>query len=366
MATWTYKTDLNPSWRIRQPAYGNDKIYYIDNRYQSPSGIDQNPVGIIYEYDPVGNTQTAIFTPALQDADLLATWSLAWFNGNLYCALELDHITTVEGIVLRWDGTAENWTQVFSTGIDTFDRYIRLFSDDTVMVYYGRDWIDNSGQVFYTSNGSSWNTGSISGAAAGQSTYLETVTDTIVHWPLGIYQRICVNDGGGASCIDSDIYKFITNAFTSFQPNFATELTQSVPNSARHLGNGGYDWMPLDMSTQTQPDPDIAGFQLMNANRYVIGGEIVGNNTNLYTFNTSTDGWDSLEIMTPNLGINPGFTGYGNWIANGSSKAWLLGFNNNTSNMEIWERDEPFPVAIDNAILYWGNNTFSDFKDILL
>lgn len=344
MATWTFKTAPTVSWDLRQPACGNNKLYYIDNRYKSPSGIDQNPVGIIYEYNPATDTLTAIFTPASQDADLFATWSLAWFKNNLYCALELDHGGgIVEGVVRRWDGTAENWTQVFSTGTSNVaDRYIRIYTSDNTLVYYGRDWVDAAGQVFYSSNGSSWNTGSISGTQAGQSSYIEL--DDVVFWPLGIYERICVNDGGGASCTDTDIYKFDGTDLTIYQSSPADIMTQSVPNSEIHVANGGYNKMPLDMSSSTQIDPDTGGFRLMNANQYVLGGNINGNNTDLSTYNTGTDAWDSLETMTPDSGINPNFEGSDVWIGNGTSLAWLFGYNASTADYEIWERDEAFPL----------------------
>lgn len=349
MATWTFNCTVGESFGVRHPAYLDAKIYFIDSlNYIGGFGPSPSPGGDIYEIDPTGPTKTLILDASAILGGLVDTvWSLASFQGDLYAAVKIDNggPDGIEGLVLRWDGTPGNWTEVFSTGIgvaNCFDRYIRLYAQDDVIIYYGRDWVENSGQLFYSANGSSWTAGSITNAGDGSNHDVEF--DFTVYWPLGVYEYILTGPFSTSSTKVVDV--FDGSDFVEFQASPADTLLQSSPNGDVHFGGGGFYKLSLDMSTADLLDANIGALMLMNATGQLIGADKLTATTQLYTFDGSNS-WISLETMSPNGGVDPLFDSGSGWIANGPANAWLLAKNDSTGNWELWERDESFSLTTE-------------------
>lgn len=325
MATWTFLATVSELFGVRHPAYLNNKLYFIDSQDYLTTGTPTlNPGGDIYEIDPAGPTQTLILdASAFASGAVYIVWSLASFGGNLYASVEVETNPGLETSprIYRYDGTPGSWTQVTSTAEANaqFAKYNRLYSQSDVLVWYIRGQGDNNGFVFYSANGSSWSTGSISGVAGGVNSEFEF--DYTVYWPIDIYETICVTDLV-ATCTDSDVYSFNGTALVSFQASPADVYLQSSPNGNVHFGGGGFYKLSLDMSTADLLDANIGAFMLMNAVSALVGADKLVTTTQLYTFDGAST-WDSLETMNPHSGINPLFDGGSGWIANGTSKAWL-------------------------------------------
>lgn len=371
MASWAFAATVSELFGVRQPAYLDGKIYFIDSIYNA--GATLNPGGRIIEIDPAGPTQTTILTPT-SFTDHYSTWSIASFGGDLYAAIELFIDPDVIIRVYRWDGTPEDWTQVLSlnNSDSSMDRYVRLYADAGNIVLYGRDYVDDSGFVKYSADGASWNAGTISGVDSANG---DIEFDGIVYWPLGIYERVCVNNSGGASCTDTDVYSFTGGGMAVFQASPAGLLHQSAP-ATRHTVDQGYYGSPSDLSTKAlidDPAEVIGCARSVNATANLIGVEISGTDTKLYLYDQNTNTFGALlETMTTSASKDPNFNPDSTWFVNGPANAWLVGLNGSTGNWELWERDLPFAMlttelrhlglATDQAQLYLTANDAGTLK----
>lgn len=345
MATWAFLDALSVSRSVRQPAIDSNKLYFINNLYGTY--IDTGTTyGQVYEYNPATSTQTLIYDPTTH-TDHYATWSLCAFAGDLYIAVELDHGATIEGTVLKYTGTPDSWTQVYTTGTSNVaDGYIRLYASDTEIVYLGRIFssVGSFANVARSTDGSSWSAGSISPLPVEPGNGWSGEFDDTVYWPLGFYDFFC-NSVSGSNCSNSDVYSQSAGTWGVFQASPAVFLVQSSPVGSIHFGDSGEDVMPLDMSTSSTPDPNIGALYLLNAMAFVVGVDPQASSTLVYKY--SGGAWVSLETMSTSMAIDPVFSSVGGWIANGSTEAWLLGFNNSSSDWEVWERSEPFETLGD-------------------
>lgn len=349
MANWAFKSSLSVTYNIRHPACLDGNIYFIDNRYTSGSNNpNHNPAGDVFEYDPVTEIQASIFDASAY-TDHLKTCSLAAFKGDLYMALVLDHGATIEGVVLRWDGTPDDWTEVYSTGeANVGDRYVRLYADTAQIVYLGRQFtpVPDGCNVAYSSNGTDWSAGSISENPAEPGNGFFGEFDHTVHWPLGFYDRFCTAVSG-SNCSDNDVFGWGGASFSLFSESPSRLLGQSSPNGNVHFGgdNNVYE-MPADMSTSAALSADIGAAYLLNGVAAALGVERLAASTKIYQYNDTLDQWDLLEEMVLNAGVTPRFLAASVWLANGATaNGLLLGSNSDSGNWEVWERDEAFPTS---------------------
>lgn len=343
MATWTYHSAVTNLFGVRHPAILTDKIYYIDSQSIYVGGPTANPGGDIYELDPAGpSTSMILDASTFAGGEVEKVWSLAVFGGDLYAAIDVETTpdTAAENRVYRWDG-GTTWTQVASesTAESQYPKYARLYADADVMVWYISGQGDDVGFVQYTADGSSWSAGSITGH---KGTLTEIEFDFTVYWPLGIYETICVARTA-ATCTNSDVFEFTGSGFTTHQASPADIFLQSSPNGNVHFGGGGFYKMALDMSTADLLDANIGALMLMNAMENQIGVDGQTTQSVLYEFNGTA--WVELETMTTSLSVDPFFQAGSGWIANGTSKAWLLAENDSTGNWELWQRSVNFPVS---------------------
>lgn len=357
MASWVYKSFVTQLFGVRHPAILADKIYYVDSQSIYVGGPTQNPGGDIYELDPAGPTTSMILDAStFAGGEVEKVWSLAAFGGNLYAAIDVETIpnTEAENRVYRWDGTPGNWTQVASEAAveSQYPKYARLYAGTGVLLWYISGQGTDTGFVQYSSDGSSWSGGGISGQ---EGTLTEIEFDFTVYWPLGIYEAICVNRTA-ATCNDSSVYTYSGGSLVTYQASPADVFLQSSPNGNIHFGGGGFYKMALDLSTADLLDADIGALMLMNAVAKQIGVDGQITQSVLYEFNGTA--WVELETMTQSLGVDPFFQAGGGWIANGTSKAWLLGENDSTGNWELWERSEAFATPTATLAEFWyGVNT---------
>lgn len=346
MATWSVLATVTETYGVKQPAYLDNKIYFIDSQNYIATGTPTlNPGGDIYELDPSSPSQTMILdASSFASGTVYVVWSLASFGGDLYASIEIETDPDIETSprVYRWDG-GTSWTQVFSTSEANaqYAKYNRLYAQDDVMVLFIRGQGDDNGFLWYTASGSSWNAGTAGSMAGGVGTELEH--DFTVYWPLGIYELICVTDSG-STCTDSDIKDFDGSAWASFQTSPADVYLQSSPNGNCHFGGGGFYKLSADMSTADLLDSNIGALMLMNAIDAQIGADGQTTQTVLYQFDGATS-WVELETMSTSSSIDPDFGAASGWIANGTANAWLLGKNTSTGNWELWERSANFPAS---------------------
>lgn len=359
MANWAFKSTLSVTYAVRQPAYLDGNLYFIDNQYTSGSNNPtHNPAGDVFEYDPVAETQTSIFDASAL-TDHLKTCSLAAFRGDLYMALVLDHGATIEGAVLRWDGTPGDWTEVYSTGeTNVGDRYVRLYADAGQMVYIGRQFTSapDGCDVAYTTNGADWSAGSISENPAEPGNGFFSEFDDTVYWPLGFYDNFCTGVSG-SNCSDNDVFAWGGTSFSVFAESPSRLLTQSSPNGNVHFGGADNVYkMPADMSSSAVLDADIGAAYLLNSIAAALGVENLGTTTKIYEYNNTLDQWDLLDELSLSGGVTPSFSAIAVWLANGASNTGLLiGNNSDSGNWEVWERDEAFPTSgIDYALTHSG------------
>lgn len=361
MANWINKKATASFSTVREAVSGDNKIYVLDD-----NGSEQQ----VWEYEPVGNTETLILDTT--DVGFVGTniLSIAWFNGDLYFL-----IWDNGGIDLRvdrWDGVAGETTTVhylyqsLSSGGEPASRG-KLYATSNVMVATGINQYTSivtvasiASWIASTSNGELWVDGSIDSDGLGGPGIVGSGTLAKgTYWPTGVvYDTMCAQ-GTSSACFVKYFYKFNQGTgnldIYNDTPIGNRNLAQVSPNGDILWTSSQFIYTDEQFETTGSIDFDTSQAMLWNM-PYSVGfrDRPASEGCDLYILEDNLT-WTLLEQVDAG-GHDPSFdnTAWVIRLANGN--VYIVGTNNNTATVQVWERDEPL---LSGAMFYQGTNTLT-------
>lgn len=359
MATWSsvHNTTHTAVFTHAICSDNSSKIFWVEDSTHD-----------IYEYDVGTDTQTRLLDVSTL-TDFHQVHDMTYFNGELYVAIQF------------WDG-ANQWdleictidsetsvsmaTSLISTGTETPQGDMRIFNhaeDIQIVAVYLRNHFDSvlTNVVKYSSNGSSWSTGSWDGGydprEPGLTAYPQSTAMVEQTWhPQGLYVFVCT--AGTTSCSNRVLFKWNTSgSFTAVQD----------PYNNGYFGHGlDVHWTintPSEWTTDFSNHTDVSNsneiYVLRQINTpYSFGADNLGGSDGVDLYYFDTDDYVFLENTGSGLEFTDSTAAF---IRMDDDEVYLFADMTGTGTYQVLHRSET--IAGPATVEFWqGTNNLGASK----
>lgn len=354
MGTWSSHRaplDNEPDLDFQALTDGENIYWYFTSG--STSGL--------VEYDPVGDTETVIVDEATSP-DIHFIYSYTLFNSDVYVVCQ--QTSTFDPCVYKYDGTPNNWTLVDKLRVGaTAGTYALIFSNDSHVVVVHVDYNGAYTTVGrHSTDGSSWSDSTFDTTPIVGDGSLTPLNSLNMYRSRPIICSFCTANTGAPDydCTNSNLMQFDDGAWTDVITGISDNSENARLISA--ISDQCWTWLADPTSgifsqrtddefvTPGTPDNQILPIHVNNyKSQFGISTGTVSSEIYIWENSLATD-WTSYDTLSDGVQVDSNDSP--SLIVTDDLEAYLLFYNLDNGQEEIWKRDGPLPFI--GASLYFG------------